>query len=125
MADTFTLKLIKSEVDPEKIIEQRGLENSGKVQQFIDNQCLKLCNDHFVPFDTHNLIELSIANTIIGSGELRYRGPYARHLYYHPEFNFGHDKNAEAGGYWFERMKQQYKQQILEGAAKKAGAKPV
>lgn len=121
--DTFVLRLVKSEVDPDKILEQRGLSGSGKVQQFIDTECLRLANAK-APKDTNNLIESGIVNTIIGSGEIKYRTPYARRLYYHPEYNFGTDKNPEAGGYWFERMKQQYKQQILEGAAKLAGAKP-
>lgn len=123
-ADTFVLKLVKSKVDPDKVLEQRCLSDSGKVQQFIDNECLRLCNTKFVPFDQHTLIESGITNTIIGSGELKYRTPYARKLYYHPEYNFSTEHNAEAGGYWFARMKQQYKQAILEGAAKIAGAKP-
>ena len=28
--------------------------------------------------------------------------PYARRLYYHPEYNFRKDKNANAGGMWFQ-----------------------
>lgn len=28
--------------------------------------------------------------------------PYARKLYYHPEYNFQRGKNANAGGMWFE-----------------------
>lgn len=28
--------------------------------------------------------------------------PYARKLYFHPEFNFQKDKNPNAGGQWFE-----------------------
>ena len=28
--------------------------------------------------------------------------PYARRLYYHPEYNFQTDKNAHAGGMWFQ-----------------------
>lgn len=27
--------------------------------------------------------------------------PYARRLYYHPEYNFNRDENAAAGGEWF------------------------
>lgn len=29
-------------------------------------------------------------------------GPYARRLYYHPEYNFSHDNNRHAKGKWFE-----------------------
>ena len=75
-----------------------------------------------MPFDQHILIESGILNTQIGSGELRYRTPYARQLYYHPEYNFSTEKNPEAGAYAFERMKQQYKDQILKGAKKIAGS---
>lgn len=28
--------------------------------------------------------------------------PYARKMYFHPEYNFKKDKNANAGGLWFE-----------------------
>ena len=28
--------------------------------------------------------------------------PYARRLYFHPEYNFQKDKNPNAGGMWFE-----------------------
>lgn len=94
-----------------------GLEDGGRVQQYIDTECLRLTNEK-MPFDQHNLIESGINNTVIGSGEIRYRTPYARPLYYHPEYNFNTEHNPEAGGYAFERMKQQYKEQILEGAKK-------
>ena len=32
-------------------------------------------------------------------------GPYARRLYYHPEYNFRKDKNPFAQGLWFELWK--------------------
>lgn len=73
-----------------------------------------------MPFDHHTLIESSQIQTQIGSGELTWNTPGARRLYYHPEYNFSKEKNADAGGYWFERMKEQYKEQILEGAQKVA-----
>ena len=69
-----------------------------------------------MPKDTNMLIESGINNTVVGSGEIRYRTPYARRLYYHPDYNFSKEKNPEAGAYAFERMKQQYKEQILTGA---------
>lgn len=99
-----------------------GLEEGGRVQQYIDTECLRLSNEK-APFDQHILIESGIANTQIGSGEIRYRTPYARRLYYHPEYNFSQEKNPDAGAYWFERMKQQYKDQIFKGAQKIAGGR--
>ncbi len=67
-----------------------------------------------MPKDTNTLINSGILNTQIGKGELRYRTPYARKLYYHQEYNF--QGAPERGAYAFERMKQQYKEQILKGA---------
>lgn len=95
------------------------MEDGGRVQQFIDTECLRLSNEK-APKRDNILISSGNSNTIIGSGELRYRTPYARRLYYHPEYNFSQEKNPDAGAYWFERMKQQYKEQILKGAQKVA-----
>lgn len=106
--------------DTDKAIKKFGLEIGGRVQKYVDTECLRLTNDK-MPFDQHTLIESGNINTIIGSGELRYRTPYARRLYYHPEYNFSQEKNPEAGAYAFERMKQQYGKQILAGAKKVAG----
>lgn len=103
------------ECDANKVLKNRQMQDGGKVQQFIDNECLRLSNEK-APFDQHTLIESGIIST--GGGEIKYRTPYARRLYYHPEYNFSREKNAEAGAYWFERMKQQYKENILKGAQK-------
>jgi len=84
------------------------------VQQYVDNECLRLC-EPMVPKDSNILIQSAKINTIIGSGELRYRTPYARRWYYMPA-NF--QEAPERGNYWFERMKQKYKKRILAGAQK-------
>ena len=39
MPNMFTLKSIK--VDPDKIIQSRGLSANGKVQRFIDSEVLR------------------------------------------------------------------------------------
>lgn len=36
-----------------------------------------------------------------GEVQLVNEGPYARRLYYHPEYNFRQDKNKNAQGMWF------------------------
>lgn len=93
-------------------VKSRGLEDNGKVQQFIDTECLRLCTPK-IPKDTNALIESGNIHTKIGSGELEYRTPYARRWYYMPA---SFSEAPERGNYWFERMKQQYKEQILAGA---------
>lgn len=117
MTDFFKLVF-----DKEKAMKKFGIDDGGRVQYYIDSQCLRLSNEK-APFDQKTLIESGINNTIKGSGEIKYDTPYARRLYYHPEYDFSKEKNPEAGAYWFERMKQQYKDQILKGAKNIAGGK--
>ena len=111
MADRFRLKTF--ECDPDKVMKKRGLEPGGMVQQFIDSECLRLCAPK-VPKDSGALM-LSGDNSKIGSGQLEYHTPYARRWYYMPA---SFSEAPERGNYWFERMKQQYKEQICKGAQK-------
>lgn len=109
----------------EKILKKRGLDDNGKVQQFIDNTVLQL-SEPLVPKDNNNLIESGINHTTTGSGKVIYNTPYARRWYYMPARFEGGSGSGTAtigrGNYWFERMKAQYKDQILERACKIAGA---
>lgn len=114
MADHFILKAIECDIDG--IIRNHGLGTNERVQKFIDSEVLRLCAPK-IPKDVGTLIESGIANTQIGSGEVKYRTPYARRWYYMPaQFQ----QAPERGNYWFERMKEQYKKQILDGAIKEA-----
>lgn len=118
MADHFTFRTLLH--GGRNVIRNHGLEPYGEVQRFIDSECLRLCEPK-IPKDTGALIQSGIANTNIGSGEVRWSTPYARRLYYHPEYDF--QQAPERGAYWFERMKQQYKKDILKGAARIAGGR--
>lgn len=58
-----------------------------------------------VPKDTSALEDSSFVDTTgINEGYLRiiFDTPYARRLYWHPEFNFRHDKNPNAKGLWMQ-----------------------
>lgn len=59
-----------------------------------------------IPFDTGNLQNRSMfvndSKKKIGIVTLCYDTPYARRLYFHPEFNFQKTKNPNAGALWFE-----------------------
>lgn len=118
MASHFSFRTFSFNRD--KVLRSRGLEKGGEVQKFIDSECLRLC-DRKIPKDNGVLIQSGIINTQIGSGKVQWKTPYARRLYYHPEYNF--NQSPERGAYWFDRMKTQYKKQILKGAAKVAGGK--
>ena len=58
-----------------------------------------------IPKDTGALQEsAAIVDNQSESGrvEISMNTPYARRLYFHPEYNFGHVDNANAKGLWFE-----------------------
>lgn len=114
MANLFRLKSVQC--DSDKVIRRFGLEEKGRVQKFIDSECLRLCAPK-VPKDSGALIASGDLSKI-GSGQIEYHTPYARRWYYMPA-NFS--EAPERGNYWFERMKQQHKEKILAGARRIAG----
>lgn len=125
------------------LLKERGLNNMGKVQKFIDSECIRLMKP-YTPFRTGILEKMATVGTVIGSGEIYQSTPYARYLYYGvvygpniPIYENGilvgfrsppkkhsmgremkYDKSAhpQAGKMWFERMKTNHKNEILKGA---------
>jgi len=89
-----------------------------RAQQFVDSEVLKFC-DVRAPFKEGVLRKSGILMTIIGSGLVMYRTPYARRLYYNPQYKF---RGAPMrGGLFFERGKAVEKQRIMRGAGAIAG----
>lgn len=104
------------------MLRYRGLETSGKVQQFVDSEVLRL-SDPYVPFLSGDLKLSGPLATTLGSGLVQYNMSYARKNYY---FNRGKGKQGTASGglrgkMWFERMKADHLREILAGAKKIAG----
>lgn len=103
------------------LLAGRGLEPRGRVQKYVDSEVLRL-TDKYVPMDTGKLKESGVRNTKIGSGEVVYKTPYARRMYYNKGYSF---RGAPMrGSYWFERSKIDNKKSILNGARNIAGARP-
>lgn len=65
-----------------------------------------LIESQTMPFDTGALQNRSTfvykKDSAKGTVSIVSDTPYARRLYYHPEYNFQTDKNPHAGGLWFE-----------------------
>ena len=106
------------------ILAERGLQSGGRVQRYIDSTVLRL-SDPYVPFLSGMLKTSGISGTVIGSGLVVYRAPYARRQYY---TNGGNGKQGTSRGglrgrYWFDRMKTDRGQEIIQGAARIAGGK--
>lgn len=113
----------------QKLLSDKGLETKGRVQKFIDSEVLRLC-DPLVPLDSGMLKKSGITGTVVGSGKVTYNSPYARYQYY-GKLMVGkapktltdidlqyHSRDSRRCKLWFERMKSQYKDDILRGAKK-------
>ncbi len=109
----------------EQLLRERGLQKGGKVQKFIDSECIRHM-DKYTPFQTGFLKRSVILGSVIGSGILRYIATYSRNVYYN---NAGRGIEGTARGglrgpKWWERMKTVCGNLILKNAAKLCGGKP-
>ena len=96
--------------DTEEILNNLGFGSGNEAQIAVDKQVLIVC-EPYVPFDAASIYptpgKLKASggeNTILGSGNVIYRAPYARYLYYHPEFSY--QEAPMRGAYWADRAMQ-------------------
>ena len=112
----------------DKILKRIGLNEGGEVQKYIDSEVLRLC-DPYLPFQTGTLRNQGILGTVIGSGEVAWVSVKARYLYYGkvmvgPAPKTVTDKDLTYNGapmrgkLWFERMKADRGQEIIDGVQK-------
>ena len=133
----------------QEILKKKNLEKGGAVQKYIDSEVIRQC-EPYVPFDKGVLTASASTATDIGSGQVIYNTPYAHYQYYGVVYGpnipmtIGGEKtfrspanavkdptgamlqyNKEvhplAGSRWFERMKADHLDDILQGAKKVAG----
>lgn len=99
-----------------------GLEEQGRVQTYVTNEVLRLA-DPYVPFDEANLYanpgQLRNSGHIEGT-DVVWHTPYARRLYYHPEYNF--QGAPMRGGNWVDRMLQNGGMIEIEKGARKVAS---
>lgn len=99
MSDDITITIHLDEVELNGRID-RGI----KAAQFaLDSQVLKDSN-YYCPLDTSNLQKSGITSTVIGSGLITWRTPYARAQYYSCP-NKSLQRNPNASQKWFEVAK--------------------
>lgn len=100
-------------------IRKLGLEEKGRVQTFVTNEVLRLSDD-YVPFDLANLYgnpgQLRNSGRVEGT-DVVWSTPYARYLYYHPEFTF--QGAPMRGGNWVDRMLQNGGMKAIEDGARR------
>lgn len=121
-----------------QLLAECGLQPYGRVQKFIDQECIRLM-DPYTPRVSGNLIKSASIGTKIGSGHIEQVAPYARYLYYgklmvspltgssyakkgeskvltDKDLDYSKAANPQAGSFWFERFKTDHKEKILKGA---------
>ena len=86
-------------------IKKLDLEEGGLVQSFVTNEFKKNVQA-YVPKDLAKKYEnpgrLVDSCHIENGTDVVWNTPYARRLYYHPEYHFQTDENPFAGGAWLE-----------------------
>jgi hypothetical protein len=95
-----TIKL--NEAKLEELTRQQYIS----LAQTADALLTDLRDEQMMPFNTGNLQNDSTfiddSQKMQGRVSIVSTTPYARRLYFHPEYNFRRNNNARAGGKWFE-----------------------
>ena len=87
-------------------IEQAQITALEKTAEFVHTDVVQ---SQTIPFksgtlqNTKHFVDLSDSKN--GQVSINVEGPYARRLYFHPEYNFDKGENPNAGGEWFEPYK--------------------
>jgi len=91
------------------ILNQKALANLEQIQQQAIEMTAEAVRTDIVtsavtPKQTGELERSGHVVVVVGKrkASIVYDTPYARRLYWHPEYNFRQDKNANAGGKWLE-----------------------
>ena len=125
-----------------KLLANRGLEEKGKVQKYVDNAVIRYCSP-YVPMSAAQGGTLKDSAKALG-GRVEYQAPYAKFLYYgkvmvspatgSPWARKGERKvltdrdmvyngGPQRGPYWFEQMKANHGKAIAAEAAAVAGGR--
>lgn len=131
------MKLEMERKSVEEILQNHGLQEGGAVQKMIDSECMRYMSDYMPRRQAGELEHKMVMATVIGSGEIDTPGPYAHYLYegilyVSPTTGSAWAKKNEIkvptgkeltyagapmrGKKWFERMKSDHKEDILQSA---------
>ena len=121
---------------PKEILEDKGLLEGGNVQKFIDSECIRLV-EPYVPMKSGTLTQSTTYSTVIGSGYIVQKTPYARFQYYgkvmttedgrvwahhgekkpiitNRDLQYDTSKHPLAGSHWWDRMKADKGKELLK-----------
>lgn len=131
---------LKVEVnDTAAILRNHGLQENGPVQKLVDSECMRYMSSYMPRRQDGELEHMMVLSTVIGTGEINTPGPYAHYLhegilYVSPSTGSAWAKEEEIkvptdreltyagapmrGKKWFDRMKADHKDDILQAARK-------
>ena len=136
---SINARLIDVNLDPNDLLAKFGLDQGGRVQRAIDQTVIDYCRP-YVPASPDRTLEFSAqVSTIVGEGKVVYNTPYARFQYYgfvmtdelgrtwvgpgkkkpivtSRPLQYDRAQNELAGAHWFERMKADWLNDILDVA---------
>lgn len=123
--------------DKETLLRNHGLQEGGPVQKLVDNETMQYMGDYMPRRQAGKLEHMMVMATVIGSGQIDIPGPYAHYLhegilYVSPTTGSAWAKKNEIkvptdqeltyagapmrGKKWFDRMKADHKDDILQAA---------
>ena len=126
----------------EELLKRNGLQVGGDVQKLVDNECMRYMGDYMPRRQAGELAHMMVLSTVIGSGQIDTPGPYAHYLhegilYVSPTTGSPWAKKNEIkvptdrelayasapmrGKKWFDRMKADHKDDILQAAQELIG----
>ena len=124
-------------MDKETLLRNHGLQEGGPVQKLVDNETMRYMGDYMPRRQAGELEHMMVMATVIGSGQIDIPGPYAHYLhegilYVSPTTGSAWAKKNEIkvptdqeltyagapmrGKKWFDRMKADHKDDILQAA---------
>lgn len=89
----------------------------GQAQKIMDSEILRLCQP-YIPLITSLLIKSGIIGTVVGSGIVQWIAIYAKRVYYQPNETIGRPTGHLRGKKWFERMKADKGQALIQSVKK-------
>lgn len=124
--------------DKEALLRKHGLQKGGPVQKLVDSECIRLM-EAYTPMLDGGLIKSATTGTVIGSGEIHQTAKYAHYLYEgilfvdpdtgspwakkyaikipaEPKRELQYYGGGLRGKKWFDRMKADHKDDILQAA---------
>lgn len=134
---------LKVEVkDTAAILKNHGLQEKGPVQKLVDSECMRYMSPYMPRRQAGELEHMMVMATVIGSGQIDIPGPYAHYLhegilYVSPTTGSAWAKKGEIkvpagkeltyagapmrGKKWFDRMKEDHKDDILQAVRELIG----